>query len=61
MAKAPKNNLWKVIKKRPLSQETWVKTPEYREAVLLKVLRSMKSYGYEPWMTDALKELGLSI
>ena len=42
-------------------QVAWEKTPEYREAVLLKVLRSMKSFGYEPWMTDALKPLGLSI
>lgn len=49
------------IGKRDNRKIDWLKTPEYREAILLKVIRAMKGYGYEPWMQDALKELGMSI
>lgn len=39
----------------------WEKTPQYREAILLKVLRAMKSYGYQEWMSVELKNIGMSI
>lgn len=39
----------------------WEKTPEYREAVMLKVIRAMKNYGYSDWMRSELKSLGISI
>jgi hypothetical protein len=39
----------------------WTKTPAYREAILLKILRAMKSYGFAEWMREDLKKLGLSI
>lgn len=51
----------KAEKKKPIQQHQWEKTPEYREAILLKVIRAMKHYGYQDWMTAELKKLGLSI
>jgi len=48
-------------KKKPIKQEDWEKSPLYREAVLLKVLRAMKSYGYSEWMKNDLAKLGLSL
>ena len=47
--------------KRGVRKIDWNKSPEYREAVLLKILRAMKSYGFEEWMREELKGLGLSI
>lgn len=48
-------------KKQVGKKISWEKTPAYREAVLLKVLRAMKSYGYSKWMEDELKLLGISL
>lgn len=39
----------------------WEKSAEYREAILLKVLRAMKRYGYQDWMRVELDRLGMSL
>jgi len=46
------------VQKKPVA---WEKSTEYREAVLLKVLRAMKSYGYQDWMRAELGRLGISL
>jgi len=43
------------------SAEEFENSPMYREAVLLKILRAMKNYGFQEWMRKDLKNLGLSI
>jgi len=45
-------------RKKPIE---WEKSTEYREAILLKVLRAMKSYGYQDWMKAELSRLGISL
>lgn len=59
--KLGKNMHKSLPKNSKLRNYDWTKSPEYREAVMLKVLRAMKSYGYKEWMTDELKTLGLSL
>jgi hypothetical protein len=48
-------------KKVNCSAVDWEKSPEYREAVLIKVIRAMKSYGYSSWMSTELRKIGISI
>lgn len=47
--------------KQALSQTQWEKTDEYKIAVLLKVVRAMKAYGYSGWMSAELKKIGVSL
>lgn len=47
--------------KKPLKQVDWEQSAQYREAVLLKVLRAMKSFGYSPWMRMELKKLDIDL
>jgi hypothetical protein len=49
----------KIVK--PQSAEEFENSPMYREAVLLKILRAMKNYGFQEWMRRDLKNLGISI
>lgn len=43
------------------SAEEFENSPLYREAVLLKIIRAMKNYGFQEWMRKDLKNLGISI
>ena len=47
--------------KKPIKQVDWEQSAQYREAVLLKIIRAMKNYGYSPWMTMELKKLDISL
>lgn len=46
---------------KPIPQEDWEKTDAYKIAVMLKVMRAMKNYGYSPWMTVELRKVGISL
>jgi len=48
-------------KTKPLKQIDWENTAEYREAILLKIIRAMKNYGFCEWMRADLKKLNLSV
>ncbi len=47
--------------KTKLKQVDWEEAIEYKLAVVAKVFRAMKSYGYSSWMTIELKKIGVSI
>jgi hypothetical protein len=48
-------------KTEPIPQSEWEKTDTYKMAVMLKVMRAMKNYGYCAWMTAELKKIGISL
>lgn len=49
------------MKTKPIKQIDWEKTDDYKMAVMLKVMRAMKNYGYCGWMTTELKKIGISL
>lgn len=49
------------MKTKPLPKVDWENSIEYKLAVVAKVFRAMKSYGYSPWMTTELKKIGVSL
>ena len=44
--------------KTKLKQVDWENTSEYRELIMMKIIRAMKSYDYALWMAAELKKLG---